>query len=151
MWRMKVLAVSMVLLGALLFGSVVVFAGWGWNAKVNIEGTMISTSWSVTDDVNGAADYHADITITVTDGADVNVIKVAPRETLSVVHRTGDLVCNNGVIRALVSYVITGDGDGTDVSVSVDRVKGKLNYDSATGKVGSTITVNGPILAECSS
>ena len=135
-----------------MFGSVVVFAGWGWNAKVNIEGTMISTSWSVTDDVNGAADYHADITITVTNDADVNVIKVAPRETL-VVHRTGDLVCSNGVIRALVTYEITGDGDsdGTKVSVSVDRVKGKLNYGSATGTVGDVITVNGPILAECSS
>ena len=42
MLRLKVTAVSLVVLGALLFGSVVAYAGWGWNAKADIEGTKIS-------------------------------------------------------------------------------------------------------------
>lgn len=151
MWRMKLLTVSVVVLGALLFGAVVAYAGWSWNAKVDIEGTKIGTSWAVTDDKNGAADYQAVITVTVPSNADVNVVKVAPRETLEVIH--SDEVCSGGVINAVVTYLITGDGDGANVSVSVDRIGGggKHNYGSATGTVGTLITVdNVAIVGECS-
>ena len=151
MWRMKVTAVSVVVLGALLFGAVVAYAGWGWNAKVDIGGTKVGTSWSVTNDNNGAADYHAEITLTVPSNVDVNVIKLAPRENLTVV-RTGE-VCVGTDINAVVSYVITsnGDGDGTDVSVSVDRVGGggKMNYGSSTGSVGEAVSVNVAMSGEC--
>ena len=141
MWRMKVTAVSLVVMGALLFGSAIAFAGWGWNAKVDVEGTKISTSWSVTDDKNGAADYIAEITLTVPMNTDVNVIKVAPRETMEVVYTNA--ACTGDDVNAVVSYLVTGHGDGSDVSVSVDRVGGggKHNYGSASGQVNSELPV----------
>ena len=127
MLRLKVTAVSLVVLGALLFGSVVAYAGWGWNAKADIEGTKISMSWAVTDDVNGAADYHAEITLTVPASADVDVFKVSPTENVTVVDGGS---CSRGMVHAVVSYVVTSEGgDGSAVSVSVNRVgHGKHNY-----------------------
>ena len=147
MWRMKLLTVSVVVLGALLFGAVVAYAGWSWNAKINIEGTMISTSWSV-DDVTGAAGYHATITIAVPSGTDINVIKEAPTEDVSVVYGGN---CSEGVMSAAVTYLITSvGGGGSAVSVSVDRVgHGKTRYGSDTGTVGTPITIDGPVLGSC--
>ncbi|NQW24442.1 MAG: hypothetical protein HQ475_13485 [SAR202 cluster bacterium] len=139
MWHMKVLAVSVVVLGALLFGAVVAYAGWGWNAKVDIEGTRISTSWSV-DDVTGAKDYHAEITITVPEGTDTNVVKVAPTEHVTIVDDVEGVTCND----ATVTYVVTGASDGV-VSVSVDRVgggNGERNYGTAAGGIGDTLSVS---------
>ena len=150
MWRIKWTATSLVVLGALLLGSVVAYAGWGWNAKVDVGGTKIATSWGVTDDKNGAADYHAEITLEVPSNVDVNVIKIAPRETLTVVD-THPVNCTDGTIHAAVTYVVSNDGagDGSMVGVSVDRVGGKMNYGSATGLVGEPISVNVEISGEC--
>lgn len=147
MWRMKTLAVSVVVLGALLFGAVVVNAGWGWNAKADIEGTTISTAWSVAN--GGKAHYQADITITVPANASVNVVEVASSETVTVVHTRRR--CSAGVIDAVVTYVITGGNNGSDVSVSVDQVGGaNENYGSAEGTLGIPISVNAAIAGECS-
>ena len=75
MLRMKLTAATLVVLGALLFGSMVAYAGWSWNAKVDIGGTKVSTSWSVTDDTNGACDpgkayLFSSRTYTITDPAE---------------------------------------------------------------------------------
>lgn len=150
MWRMKLTAVSLVVLGALLFGSVVAFAGWGWNAKVDVGGTKISTSWAVTDDTNGAADYTAEITLEVPSNVDVDVVKVAPRESLT--PEQNDEVRTDGNISAVVTYIISSNGgDGEDATVSVDRVDGKYNYGFASGKVGEPIVVPVTIIGECNS
>lgn len=151
MWRMKVTAVSLVVLGALVFGSVVAYAGWGWNAKIDIEGTKISTSWSVTDDKNGAADYHAEITVAVPSGTDVNVIKTAPTENVNLADGGA---CSGGNLTAVVTYLVTSEGgDGSAVSVSVDRVGGggTYNYGSATGSVGTPVSMNVVIDGGCNS
>lgn len=145
MWRMKLLAITVVVLGALLFGAVVAYAGWTWNAKVDVEGTTISTSWSVAH--GGKAQYHAEIVITVPANAVVEVVEVARSETVTVVH-TGEQ-CSAGVIDAVVTYVVTGEGHGTDVSVSVNQVGGG-NYGSAQGTLGILISVNAAISGECS-
>lgn len=146
MWRMKALVVSVVVLGALLFGAVVAYAGWSWNAKADVEGTTISTTWSVAN--GGKAHYGAEITITVPSNAKVNVIEVAPNETVTVVHANGR--CAPGAIDAVVTYLITGDGNGDDVSVTVDQAGGAgANFGSAEGTVGSTISVNASIPGSC--
>ena len=148
MWRMKLLAITVVVLGALLFGAVVAYAGWTWNAKVDVEGTKISTSWSVAK--GGKARYQAAITVAVPAKAVVDVVEVARSETVEVVH-TGDLECSDGVVNAVVSYVITGNGHGDDVSVSVNQVGGdNENYGSATGKTGESISVAVAIPGTCS-
>ncbi|PKB71342.1 MAG: hypothetical protein BZY87_05665 [SAR202 cluster bacterium Io17-Chloro-G6] len=149
MWRMKVTAVSVVVLGALLFGAVVAYAGWGWNAKVDIEGTKVSTSWSV-DDVSGAKGYHADIKVAVPSGTDVNVIKTAPTENVDVVEGGS---CSDGVVTAVVTYVVSSvGGNGTDVSVSVDRVgHGSEHYGHDSGSLGDSLSVNVSVDGECNS
>ena len=93
MWRMKVTAVSLIVMGALLFGSVVAYAGWGWNAKVNVEGKMVSMSWSV-DGVKGKTDNNAVITLDVPESADVTVVKIAHRREVFNLVRTGDYECS---------------------------------------------------------
>ena len=65
MRRIKVLAVSMVALGVLLLGIDLAYTGPDSNAKVNVEGTVVSIPWIVIDDANSAADYHPTIAISV--------------------------------------------------------------------------------------
>jgi hypothetical protein len=146
MWRTKALAISVVLLGALLFGAVVAYAGWSWNAKADVEGTRVSTSSSVAQ--GGKAQYQAAITIAVPANASVEVVEFASNETVNVVHTKRR--CSGGAIDALVTYVITGSGHGTDVSVSVDGVNNGENYGSASGSVGTPISVSASIAGECS-
>ena len=147
MWRMKILVVSVVVLGALLFGAAVAYAGWSWNAKINIEGTKISTSWSV-DDVTGAKGYHAKLTVAVPSGTDVNVIKTAPTENVIVVLGGS---CSDGAINAVVTYEVTSvGGAGSDVSVSVDQVgHGSTHYGDGAGGIGDKIPVNVRIAGAC--
>ena len=147
MWRMKALAISVVVLGALLFGAVVAYAGWSWNAKADIEGTTISTAWSVAQ--GGKAQYNAAITIEVPANASIDVVEVASNETVNVVHT--DQLCASGVIDAVVSWVVTGNGHGDAVSVSVNEAgRNGQSYGSASGTVGSAISVNAAIAGECS-
>ena len=147
MWRMKTMAVSVVVLGALLFGAVVANAGWGWNAKVDVEGTTISTSWSVAK--GGKAQYDAAITIALPRKAAWEVVEVADNETVTVVHTNQR--CSGGNIDAVVTYLVTGTGHGDDVSVSVNQAgRGGQNFGSGTGKLGSPISVNISIPGACS-
>ena len=105
-------------------------AGWSWNAKADVEGTTISTYWSVAN--GGKAQYRAAITIAVPANASVDVIEVASNEIVTVVHTNQR--CSKGAIDAVVTFVITGDGNGSGVSVSVDRVgSDNENYGSARG------------------
>jgi len=121
-------------------------AGWGWNAKVDVEGTIISIYWSVAN--GGKAQYRAAITIAVPANAWVDVIEVASNETVTVVHTNQR--CSKGAIDAVVTFVITGDGNGSGVLVSVDQVSGdNENYGSASGTTGSAILVNVAISSTC--
>jgi hypothetical protein len=154
MWRMKVTAVSLIVLGALIFGSVVAYAGWGWNAKVNIEGTMVSTSWTV-DGANGSTDHKALIELYVSENADVTVVKVGHKREVFNLPPVDGLACNDGSegdtpgsVDVTVDYTVTGSGDG-EVSVSVNRVGGKLTYAEGKGALGETITLNFNMPGNC--
>ena len=146
MWRMKTLAISVVVLGTLLFGAMVAYAGWSWNAKADIEGTTVSTAWSVAK--GGKAQYQAAITIAVPANASVDVVEVASNETVTVVHTNRR--CSAKTINAVVTYVITGGGHGDEVSVSVNGVDNGENYGSASGSLGTPISVSAAISGECS-
>ena len=111
MWRMKVTAVSLVVLGALIFGSVVAYAGWGWNAEVNIGGSGIHTYWTVENDEDGSTDYRARITVTIPKEADASIVEVAPNriEKVRILH-SGDLECTPEGIMVNVVYKVTHKG-----------------------------------------
>ena len=117
-------------------------ASWSWHAKVDVEGKIINTYWSVAN--GGKAQYRAAITIAVPANASVDVIEFASNETVVVVHTNQR--CSKGVIDAVVTFVITGDGNGSGVSVSVAQVGGdNENYGSARGTTRSPISVNAAI------
>ena len=121
-------------------------AGWSWNAKADVEGTTISTYWSVAN--GGKAQYRAAITIAVPANASVDVIEVASNEIVTVVHTNQR--CSKGAIDEVVTFVITGDGNGSGVSVPVDQVGGDTeNYGSDRGTTGSAISVNAAISGTC--
>ena len=121
-------------------------AGWGWNVKVDVEGTIISIYWSVAN--GGKAQYRAAITIAVPANASVDVIEVASNETVTVVHTNQR--CSKGAIDAVVTFVITGNGNGSGVSVSVDQVGGdNESYGSARCTTGSAISLNVAISGTC--
>lgn len=145
MWRMKTMAISVVVLGALLFGAAVAYAGWSWNAKIDVEGTSISTSWSVAQ--GGKAQYQASIDVTVPKNADIGVVEVARSETVNVFHTNED--CSGGFINANVTYRISGNGHGEDVSVSVINVDTGQVYKSASGTLDNPISVDILIPGEC--
>jgi len=121
-------------------------AGWSWNAKADVEGTTISTSRSV--GIGGKAQYRAEVTIAVPANASVEVIEFAFNETVTVVHTNQR--CSKGAVDAVVTFVITGDGNGSGVLVSVDQVGGdNENYGSARGTTGSAISLNVAISGTC--
>lgn len=121
-------------------------AGWSWNAKADVEGTTISTYRSVGN--GGKAQYRAVITIAVPANASADVIEVVSNETVIVVHTNQR--CSKEAIDAVVAFVITGDGNGSGVSVSVDQVGGdNENYGSARGTTGTEISVNVAISGTC--
>ena len=121
-------------------------AGWSSNAKADVEGTTVSTSWSV--GTGGKAQYKAAITIAVPTNASVEVIEFAYNETVTVVHTNQR--CSKAAVDAVVTFVITGDGNGSGVSVSVDQVGGdNENYGSARGTTGSAISLNVAISGTC--
>ena len=65
MQRMKVLAVAIVAFGVLLLGADLAYTGWNSDAKVNVEGTVVSIPWIVIDNVNSAPDCNPTIAIAV--------------------------------------------------------------------------------------
>ncbi|MCH8988464.1 MAG: hypothetical protein IIA92_06620 [Chloroflexi bacterium] len=66
MRRMKVLAAAMVVLGVLMLGADLAYTGSDSNAKVNVEGPVVSIPWVGIDDLNGAAGYYPTFAIAIT-------------------------------------------------------------------------------------
>jgi hypothetical protein len=153
---MQVLLAAVAVLGALLFGAAVVHAGWSWNAHVNVENATVGLGWAVTDDVNGAKDYSALITVTLPEGANASVAKVAPTETV-VLNSSAGLTCGPDGIQANVAYKVSplNGAIGSQVAVNVATVAGQKPaatgdvLGSGTGQVGEIISVSVLIPGSC--
>ncbi len=144
MWRMKVTVVTVVMLGALMFGAVVAYAGWGWNAKVDIDGTLISTAWTAKHDHSGPSDVSAEITVVVPREAAVFLVEAAANESI-ILERSDDLKCTLGGIETTVIYMIEHSSDDDvngRVKVVVSTVKKHQKLASASGVLGESILVN---------
>ncbi len=154
MWRMKVSVVSVVVLGALLFGAVVAYAGWGWNAKVDVGGTTIRTAWTTQHNHSGSSDSSAKITVVVPIEAkgSVSVVEFAGNESVDVMYSDA-LQCTENGIQTTVKYLVSHSGDGTvkdRVRVVVSSMENQQRLASASGVLGETISVNVEIDGECS-
>ena len=151
MWRMKVTAVTLVVLGALMFGAVVAYAGWGWNAKVNIEGTMVRTAWTAQHNHSGASDLFTKITVTVPTGVDAKVIETAKNESINLRH-SDELACTESGIETIVTYVVEHSGNANvkdRVRVVVSELETHRRLAAASGVLGEEISVNVMIAGEC--
>jgi len=149
MWRTKALAISVVVLGALLFGAVSVFAGWGWNSKVNVGGGLISTAWYV----EGDNEYFAEIAVTVPDDAVIFIEEMAPdAEKVDLRHDLG-LRCIGGIVETTVSYLVEPTDDftaaGEAVSVTVTDEGTGIVLGTGSGVLGETITVGVEVPGRC--
>ena len=138
MWRMRLLVLAAVLVGMLAFGAIAVYAGWYWNAQIDVEGVDLRTQWTVTDDPDGQNNYQARIVVKVPNDADASVVAQANSERV-VLNHTGGLECGGDGIEIQVDYVILPvDGaSGTQVEVSVTANGAVIG--SGTGTVDDNI------------
>ena len=152
MLRLKVTAVSLVVLGALLFGSVVAYAGWGWNAKIDVGGTTVRTAWTTQHNHSGStSDISAKITVVVPIGANVAVLESAPNETI-LLESSAALSCTENGIETIVKYEVSHSGDAKvkdRVRVVVSTPEDHQRLAAAKGVWGETISVNVVIAGNC--
>lgn len=156
MRKAKVLLVAVVALGALLFGAAVAHAGWEWNAHVNVENAKVGLGWAVTDAVGSPLNYSALITLTLPEGANASVQKVAPNETV-VLNSSPGLSCGPDGIEANVAYRVSAlnGATGTQVAVTVATVAGQKPaatgdiLGAGTGQVGEDISVRVLVPGSC--
>jgi hypothetical protein len=140
-----------------VFGAAVAHAGWEWNAHVNVETARLGLGWGVSDDVNGAADYSALITVTLPEGVNASVQKVAPNETV-VLNSSASLLCRTDGIEANVAYRVSplNGANGSQVAVTIATVAGQKPaatgdvLGAGTGRVGEIISVSVLIPGSCS-
>lgn len=149
MWRFRSTVALGVLAASLIFGVVAVYAGWQWNAQLDVEGTEVRTAWTVVDDPKGEYNYFTKIKFKHPKEAEVEVLKQAKTEKV-VLKPTGSLECGRHGIEAKVIYKVKAlDGAvGSEVLVTVtagDRVLGQ-----ETGAVGKRIKVNVTVPGSCS-
>lgn len=151
MWRFKALALTAVVLVTILVGTVVVYAGWDWNAQIDVEGTDVRTQWTVNggEPAGSADDYSALIHVQLPKEAAVSVIAVADSESL-ILNQTGGLNCSEDGIEGRVKInVSTQDGDADGVVTLTVTANGNV-VGQASGPVSSNISVNVTIPGDCS-
>ncbi len=120
MWRFKSMAVSGVILGALILGATIAHGGWSWNAAIDVEGAEVRTAWTVVDDPNGEYNYFTKITLKLPLGAESTIIEQSNTETV-VESVGGNLECTADGIEARVAYNVKSQPGavGTEVEVWV--------------------------------
>ena len=149
MWRFRSIVALGVLAGTLIFGAVVVYAGWQWNALLDVEGVDVRTAWTVVDDPEGDTNYHTNIKFKHPNEAEVEVEEQAGAETV-ILKPSKKLECGPDGIEARVEYKVTAleGAAGSEVEVTV-TADGEV-VGQETGKVGKRINVDVLIPGNCS-
>ena len=141
MWRLRTMVVLAVFAGVLIFGATVAYGKWHWNARIDVEGTVIRTDWAV-DEIGSPDDYYASIVVTLPSDAQVGDIEPLSNEDVTI-KRSDKLQCVSAGVEAKVAYKIEATkavkGNQVDVTVitTEDQVLGEK-----TGKIGKKIKLN---------
>ena len=149
MWKFRSVIVFGVLISVLVVGASVAYGKWWWNAEIDVEGSSLRTEWRVTGDPKGAANYEAEIRLSLPEGAHAELISQTPDEAVAIV-ADPFLECRSDGIEGVVTYDVSplagSKGSRVKVSVTVDGdVVGK-----ASGRVGDPISLGVIIPASCS-
>ena len=138
MWRLRSLVVLGILAGVLIFGATVAYAKWHWNARIDVEDTLIRTVWAV-DEIGSPEDYHASIVVTLPYEAEVGDIELLPNEDV-VIRRHGGLECHDDGIEAKIEYRVKAlkEAKGNLVDVTIVTIDGQV-LGEKTGKIGKKI------------
>ncbi len=140
MWRTRISVVLGVFTATLIVGAAVAYAGWYWNAQIDVEGADVRTQWTVVGDPDGANNYEADIHVDLPPGAEASIEEIAWNETVTL-GEDENLKCGKKGVEAEVTYNIEGlDGaDGKKVNVTVTADGKKIGR--GRGELGDDISV----------
>ena len=148
MSRLKLLVITAVVLGVLLFGAVA-YAGWSWNSEIDVEGVIVHTVWTVDngEPKDALNDYRAKIELILPMKAEAQIISFAENAETIVIKHKGKLKCTSKGIEASARYVVTANDDATGehVTVTVTTAKKKGKEDilgRVSGKVGKNLKLN---------
>ena len=146
MWKIRFLMVSSVLVGSLIFGLAAVHGFWWWNAKIDVEGTMVQTVWAV-DNRTGAVDYQASITMELPADAAAKFIHDTLFEIFTLL-RSSQLSCLSNGVETNVTFLVEPGEDsvGTRVHVAL-MTKGRRVLTEGSGLVGEPIHLSAIIPA----
>ncbi len=124
------------------------FAGWGWNAKINIGGVKVSTRWSVTNDEHGASRYRTKIVLTIPAKVDASIYELSPEMETVEIARDDALMDRGHNLEARVEFTVAPNhlADGRHVEVAVVRLdgddhQGEQVLASGSGPVGTEISL----------
>ncbi len=151
MRRFRLLIIAGLALAVLLIGVTVAYAGWKWNAALDVEGAEVRTAWEIVSD--GDEDpgiYSAEIEVMLPEGASAEVIEQADNEEVSL-DDDDDLECLANGIEAEVQYEVEATGNPQVNGVSVSVTANGQELGSAVGDLGEKIRVDVVIPGTCSS
>ena len=144
MWKFKSLAVTVVLLGVLVFGAVVAQAGWHWNSAIDVEGVEIRTQWKVVDDQGHETlagedfSFFAEIEADFPAAANATIVEQATTESVLISYDR-DFQCKEDGFEAEFFYKVTASGPvaGNKVIATI-KVNGEPQSE-VTGHLGERL------------
>ena len=142
MWRFRSMVVLGIAVGVLVLGATVA-QGWWWNAQIDVEGTGVSTNWTVDGGTpeDASNDYRARIKVWLPEGANAKIISTSTDNEKVTLHEDEDLSCSYDYIEARIQYRVKPikGADGSQVDVWVNA--GGQEF-PATGQVGEKIRLD---------
>ncbi len=138
MWRIKFIAVTGVLVGAMMAGLMVASASWSWNAEFDVEGRETHVTWSVIDDLGGSENYHANIELKLPEQAEASIVSEAISEMASISY-TDSLSCIKKDIESSATVEVNplAGAIGNQVLVTVTTAKNKSHSEILAQEIGT--------------
>lgn len=140
MSRIRLMVAAGVIAAVLLVGAAVAYAGWWWNAQIDVQGTTLRTIWSVTGDEDGSTNYFANINVALPQGVAATVLSQAATESVSFSSDSG-LACGSGSIESIVSFNVAALDGAVGKRVKVTVTANDMPIGHGNGSLGEDIGV----------
>ena len=144
MWKFRALVAGIVVVGTLVFGSLVAHGSWWWNTAIEAEGVgEFRVVQTVLDGSLGAESYRSRVLVRLPKDTDAELVDVAPNETV-LVKENRRLECLEDAVQVTVMAKVdvkgrrNVDGAGTTWQLELIDDDGNVVADG-TGPVGRII------------